>query len=102
MDAISSRTEEGAADAGEGLGTGLPWPEGAELSDGHAWAGRTRVRSLQGGYFQPLRSAREATLQKKCNTTQAALKPGSHYYNPQRSLHRTERGGQHRPTVDAW
>lgn len=65
MDAISSRTEEGAADAGEGLGTGLPWPEGAELSARHAWAGRTRVRSLQGGYFQPLRNADEATLQKK-------------------------------------
>ena len=48
--------------------------------------------SLQGEYFQPLRSAGEATLQKKSNTTQAPLKSGSHYYNPRRSLHRAEWG----------
>lgn len=30
--------------------------------------------SLQEGYFQPLRSAGEVTLQRKSNTTQALLK----------------------------
>lgn len=45
MDAISSRSEEGEADAEEGLGTGLPQPERAEPSDGHTWAGRTGLRS---------------------------------------------------------
>lgn len=59
---------------------------------GPGYAHASRFSSLQGGYFQPLRSAGEATLQKKSNTTQAPIKSGHHYYNPRRSWHRAEWG----------
>lgn len=52
------------------------------------YAHASHLFSLQEGYFQPLRSAGEVTLQRKSDTTQALLKSSSHHYNPRRSLHR--------------
>lgn len=61
---------------------------------GHAHA--AFLLPARGGYFQPLRSAGEATLWQKSNTTQVntTLKSSSHYYSPRRSLHRTEWAAQ--------
>lgn len=109
MAAISSSSEEGAADAREGLGRGLPWLEGlsgamgARGQAGPGYAHASHFSSLQEGYFQPLRSTGEATLRKKSNTTKAPLKSSSPSCNPRRSLNCAEFASvQHRPAADAW